>query len=199
MLGKTEGRKRRGWREWDGWMASPTRRTWFWVNSGSWWWTGRPGVLQFMGSQRVGHNWATELNWTEVFTRLLWWWVHEFWGKRVFTQNIYRAKVKVKSLSRVWLFATPWTVAYQPPLSMGFSRQEYCSGLTFPSPGDLLRNFEYSFRNTRNRKVIISDKLYVIEPFLQQLILIPIKMDIISGHKGRLKHMIPYSDPNSNA
>ena len=37
----------------------------FWVNSGSWWWTGRPGVLQFMGSQRVGHNWATELNWSE--------------------------------------------------------------------------------------------------------------------------------------
>ena len=39
---------------------------WVWVNSGSWWWTGRPGVLRFMGSQRVGHNWATELNWTEL-------------------------------------------------------------------------------------------------------------------------------------
>ena len=50
-------------RGWDGWMASPTRRTWVWVNSGRWWWTGRPGVLQFMGSQRVGHDWATELNW----------------------------------------------------------------------------------------------------------------------------------------
>ena len=50
-------------RGWDGWMASLTQWTWVWVNSGSWWWTGRPGVLQFMGSQRVGHNWATELNW----------------------------------------------------------------------------------------------------------------------------------------
>ena len=50
-------------RGWDGWMASPTRWTWFWVNSGSWWWTGRPGVLQFMGLQKVGHDWATELNW----------------------------------------------------------------------------------------------------------------------------------------
>ena len=50
-------------RGWDGWMASPTRWTWVWVHSRSWWWTGRPGVLQFMGSQRVGHNWATELNW----------------------------------------------------------------------------------------------------------------------------------------
>ena len=50
----------------DGWMASLTRRTRVWVNSGSWWWTGRPGVLRFMGSQRVGHDWATELNWTEL-------------------------------------------------------------------------------------------------------------------------------------
>ena len=50
----------------DGWMASLTRWTWVWVNSGSLWWTGRPGVLQFMGSQRVRHDWATELNWTTV-------------------------------------------------------------------------------------------------------------------------------------
>ena len=44
------------------WMATPTRRTWVWVNSRSWWWTGRPGMLQSMGSQRVGHSWATEMN-----------------------------------------------------------------------------------------------------------------------------------------
>ena len=48
---------------WDGWMASPTQWTWVWVNSRSWWWTGRPGMLQSRGSQRVGHDWATELNW----------------------------------------------------------------------------------------------------------------------------------------
>ena len=53
-------------RGWDGWMASLTRWVWVWVNSGSWWWTGRPGVLQIMGSQRVGHDWVTELNWTEL-------------------------------------------------------------------------------------------------------------------------------------
>ena len=52
-------------RGWDGWMASLTRWTWVWVNSGRWWWTRRPGVLRFMGSQGVGHDWATELNWTE--------------------------------------------------------------------------------------------------------------------------------------
>ena len=50
-------------RAWDGWMASPTRWTWVWLNSGSWWWTRRPGVLWFMGSQRVRHDWETELNW----------------------------------------------------------------------------------------------------------------------------------------
>ena len=49
---------------WDGWMSSPTQWTWVWVNFGGWWWTGRPGMLQSMGSQRVGHVWATELNWT---------------------------------------------------------------------------------------------------------------------------------------
>ena len=49
-------------REWDGWMASLTQRTWVWVSSGSWWWTGKPGVLQSIGSQGVGHDWVTELN-----------------------------------------------------------------------------------------------------------------------------------------
>ena len=53
-------------RGWDGWMVSPTWWAWVWVNSGTLWWTGRPGVLQFMGLQRVGHDWATELNWTEL-------------------------------------------------------------------------------------------------------------------------------------
>ena len=47
----------------DGWMASSTQWTWVWVNSGRWWRTGKPDVLQSMGSQRVGHDWATELNW----------------------------------------------------------------------------------------------------------------------------------------
>ena len=50
----------------DGWMASPTQWTWVWVNSRSWWWTGTPGMLRFMGSQRVWHDWATELNWNIV-------------------------------------------------------------------------------------------------------------------------------------
>ena len=61
MLGKIEG-ERRGRQRWDCWMASPTQWTWVWVNSGSCCWTGRPGVLRFMRSQRVGHDWVTERN-----------------------------------------------------------------------------------------------------------------------------------------
>ena len=53
-------------RGWDGWMVSSTQWTWVWVNSGSLWWTGRPGMLQSMESQKAGHDWATELNWTEL-------------------------------------------------------------------------------------------------------------------------------------
>ena len=58
-------------RGWDGRIASLTRWAWVWVNSGSWWWTGRPGVLRFMGSQGVGHDWATELNWLSLQTILI--------------------------------------------------------------------------------------------------------------------------------
>ena len=57
-------------RGWDGWMVSPTWWTWVWVNSRCWWWTGRPGVLRFMGLPRVRHNWMTELNWIEIYKQM---------------------------------------------------------------------------------------------------------------------------------
>ena len=58
------GQEEKGMTEgWDGWIATPTQWTWVWVDTGSWWWTGRPGVLQSMGLQRVGRDWVTELNW----------------------------------------------------------------------------------------------------------------------------------------
>ena len=58
-------------RGWNGWMASPTQWTWVWVNFGSWWRTGKLGVLQSVGSQRVRHDWVTELNWTDVCVYIL--------------------------------------------------------------------------------------------------------------------------------
>ena len=66
MLGGIGGRRRRGTQRMNGCMASPTRWTSVWVNSGSWWWTGKPGVLRFMRLQRVGQDWENELNWTEL-------------------------------------------------------------------------------------------------------------------------------------
>ena len=65
MLGGIGGRRRRGWQRMRC-LDGITHSLWVWVNSRSWWWTGRPGMLWFMGLRRVGHNWATELNWTEL-------------------------------------------------------------------------------------------------------------------------------------
>ena len=78
-------------RGWDGWMASLTRWTWVWVNSESWWWTGRPGVLRFMGSQRVWHDWATELK-LHLLNQCLW--------SRNFKKQIY---VLIIWLYWVWI------------------------------------------------------------------------------------------------
>ena len=58
-------------RGWDGWMASLTRWTWVWVNSGNWWWTGRPGMFRFLGLQRVRHDWVAEVKWTENHLSIL--------------------------------------------------------------------------------------------------------------------------------
>ena len=82
-------------RGWNGWMASLTQWTWIWVNSGSWWWTGRPGVLRLTGSQRVGHDWATELNWLTD---------HSF------------------ICVSVHVFTTPWTEACESSLSFSVSQ-----------------------------------------------------------------------------
>ena len=66
MLGGTRGKRRRG-RQRMRWLDGVTDRwMWVWVNSGSWWWTGRPGVLWFLGLQRVGHDWATDLIWSDA-------------------------------------------------------------------------------------------------------------------------------------
>ena len=112
-------------------MASPTQWTWVWVDSGSWWWTGRPGVLQVMGSQRVIHNWVTELNWTEL--RII---LHMVIIMFAMPLHWFWLSMRAKSFSRVWFFIIPSTVAYEAFLSMRFSRQEYWRGLPWPPPGE---------------------------------------------------------------
>ena len=71
MLRKIEAGGEGDNRGWDGCMASPTQWTWVWASSGNWWWTGKAGVLQSMGSQRVRHDWATELNWGMYIANLV--------------------------------------------------------------------------------------------------------------------------------
>ena len=101
-------------REWDGWMALPTRWTWVWVDSRSWWWAGRPGVLQSMQSQRVGH-WATELNWTLLMvgivrksklvrnksysTKQLWWQINVLFTSAQIAQTIIITWLKREMVS----------------------------------------------------------------------------------------------------
>ena len=91
-------------RGWDGWVASLTQWTWVWASSESWWWIRKPGMLQSMGSQRVGHDWAPELNWTAFpmiqLVILNWWYPNTklknfffkemFWG---FSEKVYVADV----------------------------------------------------------------------------------------------------------
>ena len=74
ILGKIEGRRRRGRQRMNGWMASLTWWTWVWASSRSWWWTGKHGVLQSMGSQRGRHDWPTELNWMKPESHLVAFW-----------------------------------------------------------------------------------------------------------------------------
>ena len=84
-------------RGWDGWIASPTQWTWIWVDSGSWCWTGRPGVLRFMGSQRVGHDWGTELNWMmKMDPKWLLYWSIKF----LFSLQEWAEQVKYRQLTR---------------------------------------------------------------------------------------------------
>ena len=103
-------------RGWDGWMASPTQWTWVWLDSGSWWWTGRPGILQSMGSQRVGHDWVTELNWKLVF--------RDYEVSSTETLSSWRAAANVTFMS--WFLLSikmrkRWVVSHLIPLTMLFT------------------------------------------------------------------------------
>ena len=92
-------------RGWDGWRALPSRWTWVWVNSGSWWWTGRPGMLQFMESQRVGHDWATDLIWFATCVPCVSY--KSFLIFKDTIRNIVRIKW-LKTCLTLWVFVTPW-------------------------------------------------------------------------------------------
>ena len=101
-------------RGWDGWLTSLTRWTWVRVNSGSWWWTGRLGVLQFMGSQRIGHDWATELNWRFPLFSLValrnmkWRLSYRIWEQIQLNRDVKALRKLIKCSLSKWL-STTWT------------------------------------------------------------------------------------------
>ena len=106
MLGKIEGRRRRGQQKMRWWMASPTRWTWVWTSSRSWWRIGKSGVLQSMGCKES--DTSERLNWTANTLQHYRNNINGLW-------DTLKVKVKVKLLGHVWLFATQWTVAHQTP------------------------------------------------------------------------------------
>ena len=102
-------------RGWDGWMASRTRWTWVWASSGNWRWTGRPGVVQSMGLQRVEHDWVTELKWWQFYDP----------GKVFHTYHLDYSSQKLKDKSAPWIYlgeatnllkttSEPWRRKWQP-------------------------------------------------------------------------------------
>ena len=128
-------------RGWDGWMASLSWWTWVWVSSRSWWWTGKPGMLQSIGSQRVGHDWATELtdtgkghcNLMIVYKRRLYTWTspdgqHQNQIDYILCSQRWRNSIestKNKNKTRSWLWLRSWTPDYQIQTSIEESRENH--------------------------------------------------------------------------
>ena len=121
----------------DGWMASPAQWTWVWVNCRSWWRTGKSGVLQSMGSERVGHNWATELNW-----RYLW----DFYPKT--SHDRHRLKTNISLLVSeyslmAFVFINPWQFLF-PRILFGLTQRWVYWIAVFKTPSKLFSYFQSS-------------------------------------------------------
>ena len=136
MLGKIEGRRRRGHRGWDYWTASPAQWTWVWASSGSWWWTGKPGMLQSTVSERVRHNWATELNWArenlilKAYSGLESIYLISSW---MFASQVQTKTAMQFTLSTLYFWLPGWDLAV-PQLTGDQGTQP--NGLSFLGPGN---------------------------------------------------------------
>ena len=95
-------------------MASPTQWTWVWVNSGSWWWTGKPGMLQSMGSQRVRHDWATQLNWSNILACCLLNSYAEPVGASLVSQLVKNLPAMQRTKCDPWVGKIPWRKKWLP-------------------------------------------------------------------------------------
>ena len=116
-------------RAWDSWMASSIQWAWAWVNSRRCWRTGKHGMLQSMGSWRVGHKWPTTILLNNLKSVIL-----KKANDHFLWPSLKLLLLLLRRFSHVRLCVTPETAAHQAPPSLGFSRQEHWSGLLFPSP-----------------------------------------------------------------
>ena len=123
MLKKIEGKRKRASRGWDGWMASLTQWAWVWASSGRWWRAGNPGVLQSVGSQRVGHSWATEqqcllgvLLGSESYTPALFSFIGAWWGVPVWRGKLSSSLPRkcFGPLPVIWSSEHPWGLSTGP-------------------------------------------------------------------------------------
>ena len=104
ILGKIEGGRSRGRQRMSGWTGSLTQWTWVWINSGSWWWTGRPGVLHSMGSEKFGEDWVTKLNWFAI-------WGMQMLELLILSENVRRKlvflhRIQTLHIFVIWIFTT---------------------------------------------------------------------------------------------
>ena len=111
MLGKMKAGGEGDNRGWDGWMASLTQWTWVWVSSGSWWWTGRPGMLQSMGLQRVEHDWATKPNMIITMMNVRYEWMLVIINTFTYSQSL------------VWILSWNPVMDIMTPVYTGLSKQ----------------------------------------------------------------------------
>ena len=175
-------------RGWHGWTESRTQWRWVWVSSGSWWWTGRPRMLQSMGLQRVGHDWVMELNWMP-FIRF-----SKEYGKTTGSYQLLQiSKITIyflhaldcvcsdakSSLTLFWLHGLQ--PACQAPLSMDFSRQECCrfllQGSSWPRNGNVISCIHrqildhWATREAHRRLYVLDNKRERQEAFSRAFIL----------------------------
>ena len=138
MLGKIECGRRRGWQRMRWLDASLTWWTWDWASSGSWWWTGRPGVLQSMGSQRVRLDWATELNWIVSLET-------NFHCSHILVQVVWEGAEKL----RTWCWSPSIIKCSQSPVAFQTCGNKF-SGSNFPTDSPLCRSDQPSMRRRQD-------------------------------------------------
>ena len=170
-------------RGWDGWMASPTRWRWVWVNSGNWWWTGKPGVLQSMGSQRARHDWATEL--TYLTHLILAYIIIHLWSRYSINVIIILQDTETHRGSIVYLMSECDRTVQQREFKLW---QSYSKPLELHTPSCTCTEHTYRDRVLSNLNKIVPNSVCVYFAFIHNSILGSAR----HGGKGELKLVVSF-------